>query len=249
MRALGASEMPERIRVESGEYEHRETLKHTFYAATGLYVRGEERAVIKLGRSTSFFGLPLGWAGRWLVRRELELYRRVDDIPGVPRCLGSHGEYAFGHAYVEGHPMRRSEIVPEPFFPQLERLVEEIHRREIAYVDLSKPENILVGDDGRPWLIDFGIAWHWPSAERRRGVKRLLPGFVGRFVLRHLQEADRFHMLKHWRRAAPETLTPERMAFASTRRGFIRAHGLIRKPWRRFRVRFYAAIGKDKTDD
>ena len=245
MRALGSAEMPARIPLDAGEYLHRKTLKHTFFAATGIYVRGEEKAVIKLARSTSFLGLPLAWIGRWLTRREVEIYRMVDDLPGVPGFLGTHDENGFGHVYVEGHPMRRGETVPTPFFPAFETLLEAIHRRDIAYVDLSKPENVLVGDDDRPYLIDFGIAWCWNEAARRLGARRFLPNALGRLLLNKLRDADRFHMLKHWRRAAPETLSPERMRFASTRRGWIRVHGFLRKPWRRLRSRFKSAIGDD----
>ena len=41
---------------------------------------------------------------------------------------------------------------------QLRADLAEIHRRGMAYVDLEKCENVLVGDDGAPLLTDFGIA-------------------------------------------------------------------------------------------
>ena len=46
---------------------------------------------------------------------------------------------------------------------QLHDLLREIHRRNVAYVDTNKPENILLGDDGRPYLIDFQISWDLDS--------------------------------------------------------------------------------------
>jgi hypothetical protein len=246
LRALGEEEMPARITVEGGDYVHRETLKHTFFSATGLYEGERHRAVFKFGRCAPFFGVPLGWIGRWLTRRELLIYRVVDGIAGVPRCVGAHGDTGFGHLYIGGHPMRRSEVVGPRFFPELYELLAEIHNRDIAYVDLSKAENILVGDDDRAYLIDFGIAWSWREDEQRRGLKRWLPDRLGRFVLAELQQADRFHLLKHWRRAAPETMSPEQMDVATSRRGFIRVHELFRRPYRQIRARVRARFWKDR---
>src|SRR5690606_9213688 len=101
----------------------------------------------------------------------------VDDISGIPRCLGRWGRTGFVHAYVEGHPLQRHEVVDETFFPRLSALIKTLHARQIAYVDLEKRENILVGDDGRPYLIDFQISFHFPPRwNERRGLARVLPG-------------------------------------------------------------------------
>ena len=47
----------------------------------------------------------------------------------------------------------------DEFLPTLRGLLNKLHRRGIAYVDLHKRENIIVGDDGRPstgWHAEFG---------------------------------------------------------------------------------------------
>ena len=244
LRALGDAEMPERIAADDGEYTHRETLKHTFFSATGIYDGPRGRAVFKFGRSIGFFGIPLRWIGRWLTRRELRIYREVDDLPGVPRCLGASGEFGFGHDFVEGHPMRRREETGPSFFDELQQLLDEVHRRDIAYVDLSKPENILVGDDGRPHLIDFGIAWSWSDREQNRGPKRWIPDRLGRFVLAELQAADTFHLFKHWSRGSPDSFSEEQRTIIDNRRGLIRFHRVFRKPYRRIRRTIRERIGK-----
>jgi hypothetical protein len=244
LRALGDDEMPSRLVADGDEYVHCETLKHTFFSATGIYDGPRGKAVFKFGRSIGLLGIPLRWIGRWLTRRELRIYRMVDDLHGVPRCLGASGEFGFGHEFVEGHPMRRRERTGAAFFDELQQLLDEVHRRQIAYVDLSKPENILVGDDGRPHLIDFGIAWSWPEREERRGPKRWIPNRLGRFVLDELQTADRFHLIKHWMRASPETLTEEQRALIERRSGWIRFHRVFRKPYRRIRRKILDRIGR-----
>jgi len=219
LRALGPAEMPERIHLQGGEYVHLRTWKHDFFAATGLYEGPSGRVVLKLGRTAGLLGLPASWIGRVLCDRELDVYRAVDDLPGVPRCFGKWGKTGLVHAFVEGHPLQKREPVNDDFFPRLEQLIAELHRRGIAYVDLEKRENILVDSQGHPCLIDFQISWRWPSGARRTGLKRLVPDELGRFLLARLQEGDRYHLLKHRRRHRPDTLTPEQIA-ASYRLGF-----------------------------
>jgi len=212
--------MPARIVLADAEYVHRRTFKHDFFAATGLYESPSGRVILKLGRAGRLFGLPMRWLGRWLAERELTIYRAVDDLPGVPRCLGRWGETGFVRVYVEGHPLQPAEWVDDEFFPRLERLLTEMHRRDIAYVDLEKRENILVDARGRPCLIDFQISWRWPSngGGPRRGLRRLIPAEFGRFLLTRLQEGDRYHLLKHRRRHRPDALSREQLE-ASYRRG------------------------------
>lgn len=232
LRALGRAEMPERITLHDGDYVHLRTWKHDFFAATGLYEGPSGRVVLKLGRTAGLLGIPASWIGRLLCDRELDVYRAVGDLPGVPRCFGTWGETGLVHAFVDGHPLQRQERVNDEFFPRLERLIEELHRRDIAYVDLEKRENILVDVEGRPSLIDFQISWRWPSgnAGGRRGLKRLIPDELGRYFLKRFQEGDHYHLLKHRRRHRPDTLTPGQIE-ASYRRGFWhRVHGRVSRP-------------------
>ncbi len=228
LRALGKAEMPERITLCDGDYRHLRTWKHDFFAATGLYEGPSGRVVLKLGRTASLLGLPASWIGRLLCDREMDVYQAVDDLAGVPRCLGRWGQTGLVHVFVEGHPLQKREPVNGEFFPCLERLIDELHRRDIAYVDLEKRENILVDSQGRPCLIDFQISWRWPSdaGQRRQGLRRLIPDSLGRYLLRRMQEGDRYHLLKHRRRHRPDTLTPEQIE-ASYRRGFL--HGVHRR--------------------
>jgi hypothetical protein len=220
LRALGARDMPESIELEDGAYHHVRTYKHDFFAATGLYEGPSGRVILKIGRQAPLLGLPMKWLGQALTRRELAFFERVDDLPGVPRCLGGWGETGLVHLFVEGHPLQKKEQVNDGFFPRLAELIDKLHERGIAYVDLEKRENILVGDDGNPWLIDFQISWRWAIGpdRRRQGMIRLMPHELGLFLLERLQQADRYHLLKHRRRHRPDTMTEAEIE-ASYRRG------------------------------
>jgi len=233
LRALGPEDMPTRIVLDGIEYRHVRTYKHDFFAATGLYQSGTEYAVLKLGRSARLFGLPMAWLGRLLTGRELAIYRTLAGVQGVPRCLGSWGPTGMAHVFVEGHPLQRREWVDDQFFTRLGCLLDELHQRGIAYVDLEKRENILIDAQGRPWLIDFQIAWWWTADGEAYGrrLQRWLPRWLGRFILHKLQSADRYHLLKHHRRHRPDCLTVEQIR-ASYRRGpFVQAHRYLFWPF------------------
>jgi hypothetical protein len=193
-----------------------------------LYASDARRKVVlKVGRTTSFFGLPLGWLGRWLCRRELRFYASLRDLPNVPPILGTFGDTGFVHAYVEGRPLSKDATVPDGFFGQLDALVAELHRRGLAYVDTDKPQNILIGDDGRPHLIDFQISF---DLDTLGGDHPL-----GRLALHALQREDRYHVLKHKRRLRPDELSADERERAGRRSGVIRLHRAVTKPYFKLR--------------
>lgn len=221
--ALPGAALPPAVECGGETYVLIDTFKHDFFAATGLYRGPGGLAVLKVGRTNPLFVLPMRWAGRFLCRREADLYGRVDDLPGVPHLIGRVGETGFLHAFVPGHPLGRRETVGAEFFGQLRALLDELHRRHIAYVDLNKRENILVGDDGRPYLIDFQIALHFPP----RGWRRLPPV---RWLLRRFQRADDYHYRKHKRRLRPDLLTADEQRALQRLSIWIRLHRLVARP-------------------
>ncbi len=151
-------------------------------------------AVLKVGRVADFAGMPLQWLGKWICDREVRFYRKLADLPNVPKVLGRVGQTGFVHEYVEGRPLSKDRPVPDGFFLQLQQLLDELHRRDVAYVDTNKPENILLGDDGKPHLIDFQISYD---------LHELRDWFGNRAILRHMQREDFYHILKHKRRLRP----------------------------------------------
>jgi hypothetical protein len=221
--AIPEGRLPDSIDVAGRTWTLEQTFKHDFFAATGCYVCGSDRAVLKVGRVGSFFGFPLRWIGRRLRDHESRLYRRLEDLPGVPAYLGDVGPTGFAHAYIPGRPLGRRDEVGDRFFDELEALLGEIHAREIAYVDLNKRQNVLLGDDGRPYLIDFQISYALrPSGWRRNPFTR--------WLLRRFQNADRYHFCKHKRRLRPDLLTAQEREIAERVGFWIRLHRAIARP-------------------
>lgn len=236
LKALGRCGLPDAIVVGSATYALVETFKHDFFAATGLYrrldpvspgvtrSRGPGKVVLKLGRTADLLGLPMRPLGCWLAKREARHYAALGGIAGIPAYVGMWRDHGLVHEYVEGHALRRNERVNDEFFPRLTALLDALHARDMAYVDLEKRENILVGDDGRPYLIDFQIS----LALMTKGWRR---SRIARFLLRRLQESDVYHLLKHRRRHRPDQLSLEQYEASHRRPVYIDLHRVLFRPW------------------
>jgi len=241
LRALGKKgDLPPTIQLGNRLYRHVRTFKHDFFAATGLYAHGGHQVVLKAGREAPLWRIPLAWIGHLLSRHEGRLYQTVSSIEGVPPFLGYIGDTALVHEYVPGHPLQKHDQPGDEFFPRLSALLTNIHARGVAYVDLEKRENILLGDDGNPHLIDFQISWHWPA---NRGGDTSL----ARLLLRILQQSDRYHLLKHWRRTRPDQLASQAFAASYAPPFWIRWHRTVFRPITVLRRRVLTWLGARST--
>jgi len=242
--ALGRSAPPLEIEIGGVPYRRREVFKHDSWAATALYASGDRLAICKFNREHSVFGLPMGWLGRRLGRREARMLERLAGLPGIPPLLGpvrAEGRArpnACARVFLPGHVLGAGERVNDEFFPRLERLLAEVHRREVAYVDLHKRENILVLADGSPGLIDFQISFALPG-----GIGRHFPPL--RWWLRCLQRSDDYHLLKHRLRCRPDQFPGEapEAYIARHRPWWIRLHRFFGVPLRFLRRRLLVALG------
>lgn len=70
-----------------------------------------------------------------------------------------------------------------------------MHEAGVAHGDLKRKDNILVGPEEEPFVIDFGIA---VLAEDRKG-----------FVFETIRQADYNAWIKHKYRGTPLALSPE----------------------------------------
>lgn len=232
--------MPARAQCAGQTFEHVETFKHDFFAATGLYRCGERLAILKLGRQSDLLTIPMAWLGRFLTRREARMYSELNGTPGIPAYIGTlPKEAGFLHEFVPGHPMARNECVGDEFFGQLQALLSHLHERQIAYVDLNKRQNVLVGDDGRPYLIDFQISLQLP----RGRLGRMGPL---RWLLARFQHGDRYHVLKHKRRLRPDMLTAEERAELERLSVWIRLHRWVSRPITNLRRRTLKRLARSE---
>lgn len=233
--ALGKKEPPEQVVIGGFPFRRRQIFKHDSWAATALYDGPRGSVVCKFNRTKSCLGVPMQWLGRWLARREAKFFRMLQNVPGIPRGWDTIVvddrvvATAFAHDFVPGQPLSLVHDTDEQFFDELSGLLNTIHTHHMAYVDLNKPENVLVGEDGHPYLFDFQISIRLPD----------LPGL--RWPMKLLQQSDRYHLLKHrvWR------LNRERFEheMEARRPWWIRWHRSIGVPLRTFRRRLLVLLG------
>jgi hypothetical protein len=238
-RALGDSDPPLRIEIGGARYRREQILKHDSWACTAIYTGPVGRIVCKFNRRQSIFGLPTAWLGRRLARREMRFYKLLSDLPCIaPPCgevfvRGQEQANAAAHRYVEGHPLGEAENPGAAFFADLERCLTEIHRRGVAYMDFHKRENIVVGDDGKPYLVDFQTSylarpdsWFWPV----------------RAILSLFQAADRYHLLKHKLRNSDLDRHEARAIIDRHRPLWLRLHRFVAAPLRMLRRRLLVRL-------
>ena len=110
-----------------------------------------------------------------MLARERKALQRLAGIQGIPRRIegqdcawatqAASAPYAAPRRdcvglreFVEGAPLSKATCLPENFFDRLAELVERMHAVGVCHNDLHKEQNILVGEDGYPSLIDFQLA-------------------------------------------------------------------------------------------
>jgi hypothetical protein len=138
-----------------------------------LVEHGGERLVVKDFAPRG--ALVRASVGRWIAAREARAYLQLEGHPAVPRFRGWIDPLAFALEYRPGRRMSRrlAGRVPVDFVARLDAALAEMHRRGVAHLDLRHRSNVLVGEDGRPVLIDFGSAVCF--APGSAGARWLLP--------------------------------------------------------------------------
>jgi hypothetical protein len=231
LKALGRQALPAEIDIDGRRFTLQRTFKNDFFAVTAQYASAGDKLILKVSRRASLFGLPMQWIGRILAAKERAVLTQLQDLPGIPRFVGDWGPTGIVRQFIEGRHLTKGMYVADGFHAELRALISQIHTRGMAYVDLEKAENVLVGEDGKPYLFDFQIAWYLP----RRWGGELLPA---RLVRRWLQRGDLYHLVKLQRRTRPDQLTADELARSYRRPLMVRLYRLISYPftWVRRRV-------------
>lgn len=168
-------------------------------------------------------------AARFLARREQRILSRLQAIAGVPRALGYNSEGEFYRSYIEGAPLYESRAMEGAYFGQLSELVDTLHRAGVTHNDLAKEANILVTTQSRPALIDFQIAFPFPS---RRGP-------IMQRLFEMLTREDHRHVLKQKRVHRPDLLTADDLTRLARKSMPVRIwSATLMKPYQWLLIRF-----------
>ena len=221
----------------AGEHRIRAVLKEDRYARSTLLEDGAGRRYVL---KESIVRLPPGVRipplAALLARHEADLYAHLAGTPGIPRLVSRPRPDAFLREYVEGATVRDTPRIPDGFFADLERVLSAVHARGVAYVDLAKEENVIVGADGRAWLVDFQVSLS------REGPLRPL---VARF-----QREDLYHLSKMRLRRRPDEATDEDRRRVAGRSRLARLHrATVKKAYNlltRYLVKRWSGAGEGR---
>ena len=104
--------------------------------------------------------------GRFLIWREKKAYHRLEGLSGVPALFGATGGIALIIEEIQGTAIGSMEVIKtldEKFFSDLKNLIERFHDRGIVHCDLKRAPNIMRGNDGNPYIIDWAASISKPE--------------------------------------------------------------------------------------
>ena len=97
--------------------------------------------------------------------REYGAYRRMEGLAGVPECHGLVDGRYLVIEFIRGTPYREAQWQDrDRWFADFLAVLRSFHERGVSHGDLKSKTNILVTEDEKPCVIDFGTAFvHKPG--------------------------------------------------------------------------------------
>jgi RIO-like serine/threonine protein kinase len=192
--------MLESLKLSSLTENHCEVLRHSSNTRPVIWVVEEKRVrtVVKDFSNSKF--LYRNVIGRFLIWRERRAYETLKGLKGIPTYYGVIDGLALALEEIPSRPLKKHNKnikLSDSFFDDLKNIIDSFHKRGLAHCDLKNGANVLVGHDGRPYIVDW-------SASISEKECRFFP--MNRIYLRFVLD-DYFAIIKLKMRYAPETLT------------------------------------------
>ncbi|MGC8863976.1 MAG: RIO1 family regulatory kinase/ATPase, partial [Armatimonadota bacterium] len=139
--------------------------------------------------------------GPILIRREMGALRKLSGVVGIPKLIGRIDRHALAMEHIPGRSLDLVEpgTLGPDFYEALQSVLDAMHARGVAHCDLRSRGNVMLGEDGRPYVVDFAAC-----VFRGRGMNPLIRWVFDQFVL-----ADCNAVLLVKQRMSPELLTDE----------------------------------------
>jgi RIO-like serine/threonine protein kinase len=138
-----------------------------------------------------------------MAKFEYKTLKLLEGLPGVASEAFLLGRYTVAFSYVKGTPLaeihRKNMTLPKEFFIELEKRTREMHNKNLVHLDLRNLGNIIEGDDGNPYIIDF---------QSSLGTK-----YLPKKLKKILEDSDISGVYKSWKLVCSENLDPEKEKF------------------------------------
>ena len=94
------------------------------------------------------------------LEREYAAYQRMQGLSGVPACYGLLARRYLLMEYIDGTTYRNAEWLDrDVWFEELLVIIRAFHARGVSHGDLKSKTNMIVGQDQKPYVIDFGTTF------------------------------------------------------------------------------------------
>ena len=141
--------------IETSLQNNSNTLAEGYQGKTLLYKDNSQNFVIKTPHGKGL----LKYIHTLMLRHEHRIYKELTDFSGAPKCYGLIDNKYLVIEYINGQPIRNKRPDDnQAYFSKLLELIEQMHRLNVAHMDLKKKDNLLITENDQPCLIDFGAA-------------------------------------------------------------------------------------------
>jgi serine/threonine protein kinase len=159
-------------------------------------IDGSKIAVKDFRRSDFLFRAIVGPV---LIRREFGAMRNLMGVDGIPQLVGRMDKYALAMEHISGISLEHVSqgTLSNKFYDELTEVINNMHSRGIAHCDLRSRGNVMLGDNCKPYVVDFAACVY-----RGRGINPFTKWLFSQFVI-----ADNNAVLRIKQRLSPELLT------------------------------------------
>ena len=202
---------PSETVIEGETYRFERIVKEDLWSVNVLYRNDDGKGyILKLTDARTAPALVLRPVLMLLLRREYNIYGMLTDLDGIPKLGPCYGRMGYFHEYVEGkslHDVSSGDELQDDFFDRLISTFNKLHERRIIHLDMQKRGNVIVAEDGSPYLIDFQLCIHF----------KLRSGPLGRWsdrLFRTLMPEVLYHVYKQKKHFQPHLMTDEEKKLA-----------------------------------
>ena len=142
--------------------------------------------------------------GPILIRREYGALQKLIGVKGIPQLKFKIDKCAIAMEHIDHKTLSMfpEDAVGNEFYAKLAKVVENIHSRGVAHCDLRSRGNVLVGENGEPYVVDFAACVYLG-----RGINPFTKWLFNQFV-----EADKNAVIRLKSKFSPGHLTEDEKA-------------------------------------